>query len=158
MLRDVKAANAMIACLAELLRLALDTTSQQKVSLGQEVDFLRKYLDIQKIRFGDRLDLKIAIDPTTLGAAVPNMILQPIVENAIEHAVEAREDTGRIEFESVRDESWLVLSVSDNGSALKNSPTNGGWNGLAWVIAGKACASFMANSNELIWSETRWTE
>src|SRR5262249_1471318 len=92
------------------------TTNHQEVSLGQEVDFLRKYLDIQKIRFGDRLDLKILVDPATLGAAVPNMILQPIVENAIEHAVEPREDTGRIEFESLRNESWLVLSVSDNGS------------------------------------------
>ncbi len=122
MLRDVKAANAMIARLAELLRLALETTNQQEVSLGQEVDFLRKYLDIQKIRFGDRLDLKIAVDPATLGAAVPNMILQPIVENAIEHAVEPREDTGRIELESVREESWLVLSVSDNGSGMEERP------------------------------------
>jgi sensor histidine kinase YesM len=91
MLKDVKAANAMIARLAELLRYALDNSQQQEISLRQELEFVRRYLDIQKIRFGNRLELKLEIDPTTLDLPVPNMILQPLVENAIEHAVGPRE-------------------------------------------------------------------
>jgi LytS/YehU family sensor histidine kinase len=116
MLKDVKAANAMIARLAELLRYALDNSQQQEISLRQELDFVRRYLDIQKIRFGNRLELKLEIDPTTLDLPVPNMILQPLVENAIEHAVGPRESAGRIEFQSSTEQKWLVLSVSDNGS------------------------------------------
>jgi len=115
MLTDVPRANAMLARLAELLRLALNNPRQAEVPLHQEIDFLSRYLDLQKIRFGDRLILEMAVDPATLQAAVPNMILQPIVENAIRHAVEHRESDGRIELRATAENSRLVLSVSDNG-------------------------------------------
>jgi len=118
MLKDVPAANKMISRLGELLRLTLENT-QQEVPLQQELDFLRRYLDIERIRFGDRLQLKMDIDPATLSAAVPNLILQPLVENAVHHAIEPLEAGGKIELRAIRDNGCLVLQVSDNGPGLR---------------------------------------
>jgi len=118
MLKDVVAANKMIVRLGELLRLTLEKSDQQEVSLKQEIEFLRRYLEIEQIRFGERLQLKMDVDPSTLDAAVPNLILQPLVENAIRHAIEPQETIGQIELRSVRDNGSLVLQVSDNGPGL----------------------------------------
>jgi len=118
MLKDVVAANKMIVRLGELLRLALEKSDQQEVSLKQEIEFLRRYLEIEQIRFGERLQLKMDVDPSTLDAFVPNLILQPLVENAIRHAIEPQETIGQIELRSVRDNGSLVLQVSDNGPGL----------------------------------------
>lgn len=118
MLSDVFAANKMISGLAGLLRLGLENTERQEVPLRQEIDFLQRYLDIQKIRFGDRLHLKVELDPATLDADVPSLILQPIVENAVRHAIELRETAGQIELRSLRENGSLILSVSDNGPGL----------------------------------------
>ena len=118
MLKDVVAANKMISRLGELLRLTLQKSDQQEVSLQQEIEFLRRYLEIEQIRFGERLKLKMEVDPVTLEAAVPNLILQPLVENAIRHAIEPQEAGGQIELRSVRDNGHLVLQVSDNGPGL----------------------------------------
>jgi len=119
MLKDVAAANKMISRLGELLRLALDKSDQQEVTLQQEIDFLRRYLEIEQIRFGKRLELKTEFDSSTLQAAVPNLILQPLVENAIRHGIEPQEAGGQIELRSVRDNGRLVLQVSDNGPGLR---------------------------------------
>jgi LytS/YehU family sensor histidine kinase len=118
MLKDVVAANKMISRLGELLRLTLDKSDQPEVPLRQEVEFLRRYLEIEQIRFGARLQLKMEVDPSTLDAAVPNLILQPLVENAIRHAIEPQEAAGEIELRSIRDNGRLVLQVSDNGPGL----------------------------------------
>jgi len=118
MLRDVTAANKMLSRLGELLRLTLEKNDQQEVPLQQEMDFLRRYLEIEQIRFGDRLQLKVEIDSSTLEAAVPNLILQPLVENAIRHAIEPQETAGKIELRSSRDNGRLLLQVSDNGPGL----------------------------------------
>jgi LytS/YehU family sensor histidine kinase len=88
MLKDVTAANKMISRLGELLRLTLEKNDQQEVSLQQEIEFLRRCLEIEQIRFGERLQLKMEVDPSTLATAVPNLILQPLVENAVRHAIE----------------------------------------------------------------------
>ncbi len=82
MLKDVVAANKMISRLGELLRLTLEKSDQQEVPLQQEIDFLRRYLEIEQIRFGERLQLQMEVEPSTLPAAVPNLILQPLVEKA----------------------------------------------------------------------------
>src|SRR4030095_5938019 len=103
MLTDVAAANRMISRLGELLRLALEKSDQQEVPLQQEIEFLRKYLEIEQIRFGDRLQLKIEVAPSTIEAAVRNLILQPLVENAVRHAIEPQEAGGQIQLRSVRD-------------------------------------------------------
>jgi sensor histidine kinase YesM len=105
----------MITRLGDLLRLALENTQQQEVSLEQEIAILKRYLEIEQMRFGDRLRLNLEIDPVTLGAAVPNLILQPLVENAIRHAIELRESAGEIALRCARNQDSLVLQVSDNG-------------------------------------------
>jgi two-component system, LytTR family, sensor kinase len=118
MLRDVHAANKMISRLGDLLRLTLEKNDQQEVSLEQEIEFLRRYLEIEQIRFGERLQLKMELDPSTLGAAVPNLILQPLVENAVRHAIEPQEAGGQIHLRSLRDNGRLLLQISDNGPGL----------------------------------------
>jgi two-component system, LytTR family, sensor kinase len=117
-LKDSKAANRMISRLSDLLRLTLDNTGSEEVTLKQELDFLNQYLEIQQIRFQDRLQVKMEIDPETLDACVPNLILQPIVENAIRHGIADQETDGRIEIEAVRQNGWLKLCVHDNGPGI----------------------------------------
>ncbi len=118
MLTDVAAANKMISRLGELLRLTLEKSDQQEVTLQQEIEFLRRYLEIEQIRFGERLRVKMEVDPSTLEAAVPSLILQPLVENAVRHGIETQEAGGQIELRSVRDNGRLVLQVSDDGPGL----------------------------------------
>jgi signal transduction histidine kinase len=118
MLKDVFAANKMLTRLGDLLRLTLEKSDQQEVLLRQEIEFLQRYLDIEQIRFGERLQLKMEVEPSTLEAAVPNLILQPLVENAIRHAIEPQEAGGQIVLRSTRDNGRLVLQVSDNGPGL----------------------------------------
>ncbi len=117
-LKDPKAANRMISRLSDLLRLALDNTGAQEVSLQQELDFLKHYLEIQQTRFQDRLQVKLEIDPASLDARVPNLILQPIVENAIRHGVADQETNGQIEIHACRQNGWLQLRVHDNGPGI----------------------------------------
>lgn len=77
----------MITDLSDLLRLSLEKLEVQEVSLQQELDFLNKYVEIEQIRFHDRLKIEMNVAPETLDARVPNMILQPLVENAIKHGI-----------------------------------------------------------------------
>jgi sensor histidine kinase YesM len=124
-LKDVKAANRMITRLSDLLRLTLDNLGVQEVSLKQEIDFLKQYLEIEQIRFQDRLTVKMDIDPETLDAIVPNLVLQPIVENAIRHGIAKRETAGRIELLTRRESGALLLQVRDNGPGLlQDQPAN----------------------------------
>ncbi len=120
--RDVAAADRMLVRLCELLRQALDCSETQEVSLQQEVDFLSRYLEIEQTRFGPRLSVKYEIDPATLESRVPNLILQPLVENAVKHGIEPRARPGTILLKTGRDGGWLDLEVRDNGVGL---PTDG---------------------------------
>src|SRR6185503_7039945 len=97
-LEDPPKANSMIARLGDFLRLTLDNSEQQLVTLKEEIEFLRSYLDIEQVRFGDRLTVKFEMEPTMLSAAVPHLILQPVVENAIQHAVAPRAARSHIEI------------------------------------------------------------
>jgi two-component system, LytTR family, sensor kinase len=115
---DVEAADEMLARLGDFLRLTLENTGAQEVTLQEELEFLRCYLEIERVRFQDRLTVELAIEPETLDARVPNLILQPIVENAIRHGVVARRGDGRVEIRSTRDDGRLRLQVSDNGPGL----------------------------------------
>ncbi len=121
-LKDPKAANRMISRLSDLLRLTLDNAGAQEVTLKDELDFLKQYLEIQQIRFQDRLSVCLEIDPESLDASVPNLILQPIVENAIRHGIADRESSGRIEIRASRLNGWLELQVRDNGSGMTAAP------------------------------------
>ncbi|MBI3417744.1 MAG: histidine kinase [Verrucomicrobia bacterium] len=123
--QDVEAADRMISRLSDLLRYALESTDAQEVSLRQELDFLDRYLEIEQTRFGDRLTVKKQIAANTLDARVPNLILQPILENAIRHGIEPHARPGRIELRASRDNGALVLVVRDNGAGLQHAPDEG---------------------------------
>ena len=119
--RDVEAADQMLARLSDLLRIALDQRGAQEVRLKEELEFLEKYLEIEQTRFGERLTVRYEIDPVTLDAQVPNLLLQPLVENSIRHAVAVRIEPGVIEIRARRDGDHLHLSVRDNGPGLPKS-------------------------------------
>jgi two-component system LytT family sensor kinase len=125
--RDVEAADQMLARLSDLLRMALDQPGVQEVALKDELDFLEKYLEIEQARFGQRLTVRFDVDPETLDAWVPNLLLQPLVENSIRHAVAVRIEPGMIEVVARRQGDRLQLQVRDNGPGLpKGRPSAGG--------------------------------
>jgi two-component system LytT family sensor kinase len=122
---DRKAAIRMVARLGDFLRLTLKNSGDQETSLRQELEFLESYLAIERIRFEERLTVRMDIDPETIGARVPNLILQPIVENAIRHGVSRGDDPGHIEIRARRVNGTLHLQVEDNGSGLNGSKGEG---------------------------------
>jgi signal transduction histidine kinase len=127
--RDVEAADAMIARLSDLLRISLHSVGVQEVSLKEELDFLAKYLEIEQTRFRDRLTVVFEVAPETLDALVPNLILQPLVENAIKHGIGPRSAPGRITIASRQVGDTVELTVQDNGvgmSAARLSDFNRG--------------------------------
>ncbi len=115
MLHDVPAANRMLARLADLLRLTLDGSRQQEVSLEQELAFIRRYLDVEQVRFGDRLKVEVDAPADTLKATVPTLLLQPLVENAMRHAVAPTQSTVALAIRAVRDNGSLVVEVRNSG-------------------------------------------
>lgn len=123
--RDPRGVRRMIARLSELLRYTLEMTEMKEVTLRQELGFLDGYLEIQSIRFQDSLEVRREIAPDVLDALVPNLILQPILENAIKHGVSNLEVPGRITLSAWRDKELLHLSVQDNGPGLTVSSGDG---------------------------------
>jgi two-component system, LytTR family, sensor kinase len=112
------AADLMITRLGRLLRLSLDNAGHQVVPLRQEIDFLRVYLDIEQVRFQDRLQIVWDLASETLDAAVPTLLWQPVLENAIRHGVTPLAGRGRIVIASCREGDDLVLEIRDNGTGL----------------------------------------
>ena len=115
---DAEAADRMITRLGDLLRLSLDRSGDQEVPLRQELDFLTAYLEIEQTRFRDRLTVEMDIAPETLDACVPNLLLQPLVENAIKHGTSARAAPGRITIAAARHGEELHIEIRDNGRGL----------------------------------------
>jgi len=115
---DGLAAENMTLQLADLLRFSLDAVGIHEVPLSRELTFLQKYIDIQQTRFQERLRVEMDIQPLTLSALVPNLLLQPLVENAIRHGIGPRRAPGfiRISTRQVFDELWM--EISDNGLGL----------------------------------------
>jgi two-component system, LytTR family, sensor kinase len=116
--RDINAADDMIAKLSDLLRISLHNVGVQEVTLKQELDFLAKYLEIEQTRFRDRLTVVFDVQPDTLDALVPNLVLQPLVENSIKHGIGPRPTPGQIEIRTRRAGSLLELEIKDNGVGL----------------------------------------
>lgn len=116
--KDAEAAERMLGDLSDLLRMSFEKLEVQEISLKQELEFLKKYLEIEQMRFQDRLIIEMKIAPETLDAKVPNMILQPLVENAIKHGLAPRSEGGKIEINAVRNNGSLNLSVSDDGIGI----------------------------------------
>jgi LytS/YehU family sensor histidine kinase len=122
--RDTDAADAMLAKLSDLLRLTLNRIGTQQVTLKEEVDFLEKYLDIERTRYGDRLQVHFEVDPAALDAAVPNLLLQPLVENALRHGIGPKVVGGRIDIIVSREGDRLTLVVRDDGYGMSAEELN----------------------------------
>jgi LytS/YehU family sensor histidine kinase len=118
--RDVEAADAMLARLSDLLRLTLDRIGNQQVSLREELDFVTKYVEIERARYGDRLRVEVDVDPDALDAAVPSFVLQPLVENAVRHGIAPQLKGGRIWIRAVRNSDRLRLVVGDDGHGVSS--------------------------------------
>jgi two-component system LytT family sensor kinase len=118
---DPEAADRMTARLSDLLRVTLDSEAVQEVPLRKELEFLESYLDIQRMRFGDRLRVKLEAAPECLDAYVPNMILQPLVENAVQHGIAPRTEPGVIGVSVQRTGDVLQLQVYDDGPGLHST-------------------------------------
>jgi LytS/YehU family sensor histidine kinase len=105
----------MINRLSEFLRLTLDNIETQVVMLKDEIEFARRYLEIELIRFEDRLTVEMDIDPRALGVGVPNLILQPLLENAMRHVVDSNPGRSRIDIFARLQDGRLLLEVRDDG-------------------------------------------
>src|SRR5688572_30804986 len=115
--RDVEAADTMLARLGDLLRRTLDDRARSEVPLAEELRLLDAYLDIARVRFEDRLTVDVDVPSETNDALVPRFVLQPLVENALQHGIGLRQGRGRISIQAARDGERLCLSVSDDGEA-----------------------------------------
>ncbi len=118
MRRDIEAADRMIVLLSDLLRMSLDQDDRHQVPLGDELEFLNRYLAIEKIRFRDRLAVETDVEPACLAAQVPRLILQPLVENSIRHGIAMRSAAGQVAIRARRRDQRLDLEVWDDGPGL----------------------------------------
>ena len=112
---EPRAAERMVAGLSDLLRASLHSADEQEVPLARELEHLKLYVDIQRTRFGDRLDVQLDVEPVTRGAMVPSLLLQPLVENAIRHGLAPRAVGGQVCVSAARDGEELHLEVRDDG-------------------------------------------
>jgi two-component system LytT family sensor kinase len=122
MRRDVEAADRMLLQLSSLLRVTLASHESHEIRLEQELEILERYLEIEKIRFQDRLTVRMDVDPDSLDALVPHLFFQPLVENAIRHGIAEREAGGVVEIRAQRRDGIVRLQVRDNGPGLLLSP------------------------------------
>lgn len=123
--KDVDAADRMMTRLSELLRTTLESDQAHEIPLRQELSFLERYLEIEQTRFGSRLKVQIEIAPEAFEALVPNLLLQPLVENAIQHGIEPRAKGGEVGISARRVNDELVLQVRDNGAGLTGDSQDG---------------------------------
>lgn len=125
------AAISMIVGLSEFLRRATQDSHRPQVLLAEEVEYLQRYIDIQKLRFGDRLRVTLDIPDDLLRAHVPSLLLQPLVENAIKHGVGERVTGGTVRVAGRREDGKLRLSVYNDGPAFPDNWRTAGGTGLA---------------------------
>jgi len=116
---DPAKATLMIRRLSDLLRYCLATSNVPQVPLSDEVDFAKAYLDIQKIRFEDRLEISFDVDDSELGSLVPSFILQPLIENAVKFALADDHRVARIGVSAQRTDGRITLTVTDNGPGMR---------------------------------------
>ena len=128
--RDPDRADEMIERLSVLLRVTLDKVGVQEVTLAEELDYLRAYLDIEQVHFGERLEITYDIDGYALDALVPNLVLQPLAENAIRHGLEPRLGRCRLRIAAECVGDVLRLQVIDNGRGLSDAIGSAGNRGV----------------------------
>ena len=122
---DVETADEMIGQLGDFLRLTLQNPGTEEIVLEKELEFLKRYLGIEQLRFQDSLHARFEIDEDTLPALVPNLILQPVVENAVRHGVSKQSGTGTIRIAAKRENGKLQITIYDNGPGLPNQIIEG---------------------------------
>jgi two-component system LytT family sensor kinase len=128
--RDRDAAARTVVRLGDLLRLSLQNESSDLIPLRKELEVLQVYLEIQQTRFQDRLTVRLDVEPETGDALVPNLILQPLVENAIKHGIAARPGAGRVEIRARREAGRLGLRVRDDGPGPVDAARRDGREGV----------------------------
>jgi two-component system, LytTR family, sensor kinase len=121
-LGEVERAQEMIQLLGDFLRHALKQDSVENITLDEEIQSLKLYLNIERVRFEDRLVLKFDLDPESLKARVPSLLLQPIIENAMKYAISESEDGGTLSITSRVDAGRLLLEVADTGPGFEPDP------------------------------------
>lgn len=122
---DPEAADRMISRLSELLRKTLQSSSRQEVPLRSERELVELYLEIERVRFEDRLEVRWSVPPALEGALVPALVLQPIVENAVRHGIARRRGPGRIDLSAGLTDHTLVLRVENHGPPLARDRVEG---------------------------------
>jgi two-component system LytT family sensor kinase len=148
-----EAAVTAIASLSDFLRHTLEIAARQQVPLAEELKFTEQYLDIQKIRFADRLQVSVTVPTDLHNASVPSLILQPIVENAVKHGIAKRRQGGMISISASRCEQTLTISVCNDGPSLPENDTGASGIGSANVrsrlksLYGDTFAFTMCNAN-----------
>ena len=118
MLMDVHAADRMMTRLSDLLRMILEDAGTQITTLSRELEFVNCYLEIEKVRFEERLTVVVDVAPETLDALVPHLLLQPLVDNAVKHGVSKRTEGGEVRITAAARDGELELQVADNGAGL----------------------------------------
>jgi sensor histidine kinase YesM len=113
--KDEQTATNILAKLGDLLRYVLENREVHWVELKKEIDFVEKYLSIESIRFQNRLKYSISVDPSTENILIPDLLLQPIVENALKHGLSDSTKGGMISIKTVRNDDYIEISISDNG-------------------------------------------
>lgn len=121
MATDTQTAQEMMVRLSDLLRMALSHSSAREVSLREEVEFIESYLELEQMRFGARLRVRMDIAAETLDARLPNMVLQPLVENAVRHGIAKRREGGEILVESSRRNGNLRVSIANDGPPIESN-------------------------------------
>jgi two-component system, LytTR family, sensor kinase len=129
MREDVEAANRLLIQLSELLRVAV-RTEQQEIPLRQELDFLNRYLEIEQTRFQDKLSVEMQIEPETLDAMAPALLLQPLVENAIKHGIAQSSDPGVVYVSARRENDFLEIRIRDSGPGFSGAEPAGAGTGV----------------------------
>lgn len=125
---DIRGAERMITRLSDLLRMTLENIGTQEVTLRDEMEFVKGYLEIEQTRFQDRLKVSYDVLPETLDVHIPNLLLQPIVENAVRHGISKTSQAGLIQIQSQRQGDRVILTVRDNGPGLKQNGRSSGAN------------------------------
>jgi len=140
----------LLARFSSLLRTLLDNTRVQEVTLREELDFLERYMEIQKMRFSDRLNFLVTVEPAALDARIPNLILQPLVENAVLHGLAQKADPGTVEVRGRVTAGRLHLEVRDDGPGYVTHGREGVPEGIGLSNTRERLARTYGNQHQMV--------